>query len=162
ENARRPTETTCAPRSTPWSSSPTARPRNTTPASRSSKRSKRPPKRPSRVRGVTTARAAAPHLTAVPSTAADDVARAIAVALREGFDRHYALFRDCARAAKHHFEMGNWRAIRHVARDRIDFYDRRVLETVARIQSEFRSAGLDGAGADALGEGPKPHSIGWV
>ena len=104
---------------------------------------------------MTTVRAAAPHLTAVPSTAADDTARAIAVALREGFDRHYALFRDCARAAKHHFETANWRAIRHVARDRIDFYDRRVLETVARIQSEFRSAGLDGAGADALWERTK-------
>ena len=36
------------------------------------------------------------------------------VALREGFDRHYALFRDCARAAKRHFEAGNWLAIQHV------------------------------------------------
>ncbi len=111
---------------------------------------------------LTAARAAAPHLTAVPSTAADDTARAIAVVLREGFDRHYALFRDCARAAKHHFETANWRAIRHVARDRIDFYDRRVLETVARIQNEFRTAGLDGAGADALWERTKLHYIGLL
>ena len=59
-------------------------------------------------------------------TAADDPARAIALALLDGFDHHYALFRDCARAAKRHFEAANWRAIRHVARDRIDFYDRRV------------------------------------
>jgi isocitrate dehydrogenase kinase/phosphatase len=102
------------------------------------------------------------HLAAVPSTAADDMARAIAVALRDGFDRHYALFRDCARTAKRHFETGNWRAIRHVARDRIDFYDRRVLETVARIRGEFRSAGLDGAGADALWERTKLHYIGLL
>jgi isocitrate dehydrogenase kinase/phosphatase len=105
---------------------------------------------------------ASQHLAAVPSTAADDTARAIAVALRDGFDRHYALFRDCARTAKRHFETGNWRAIRHVARDRIDFYDRRVLETVARIRGEFRSAGLDGAGADALWERTKLHYIGLL
>ena len=84
------------------------------------------------------------------------------MALRDGFDRHYALFRDCARAAKRHFETGNWRAIRHVARDRIDYYDRRVLETVERIESEFRSAGLDGGGADALWERIKLHYIGLL
>jgi isocitrate dehydrogenase kinase/phosphatase len=105
---------------------------------------------------------ASQHLAAVPSTAADDTARAIAVVLCDGFDRHYALFRDCARTAKRHFETGNWRAVRHVARDRIDFYDRRVLETVARIRGEFRSAGLDGAGADALWERTKLHYIGLL
>jgi isocitrate dehydrogenase kinase/phosphatase len=112
---------------------------------------------------VTPARTVA-HLAAVPATAtaADETARAIALALREGFDRHYALFRDCARAAKHHFETGNWRAIRHVARDRIDYYDRRVAETVTRIRNEFRSAGLDGAGADALWERTKLHFIGML
>jgi isocitrate dehydrogenase kinase/phosphatase len=110
---------------------------------------------------VTFARAAA-HLAAVPTTAADDTARAIALVLREGFDRHYALFRDCARTAKRHFESANWRAIRHVARERIDFYDRRVLETVARIRNEFRSAGLDGGGADALWERTKLHFIGML
>ncbi len=110
---------------------------------------------------ITLPRAAA-HLAAVPSAAADDTARAIALALIEGFDRHYALFRDCARAAKHHFETANWRAIRHVARDRIDFYDKRVLETVARIRNEFRSAGLDGGGADALWERTKLHYIGLL
>src|SRR5664279_1758254 len=96
------------------------------------------------------------------TTAADDTARAIARALREGFDRHYALFRDCARAAKHHFESANWRAIRHVARDRIDYYDRRVLETVERIEREFRLAGLEGGGADALWERVKLHYIGLL
>ncbi|MFO1323885.1 MAG: bifunctional isocitrate dehydrogenase kinase/phosphatase [Burkholderiales bacterium] len=108
------------------------------------------------------ARALAAVTPAGLSTAADDTARAIAVALREGFDRHYALFRDCARAAKRHFEAGNWRAIRHVARDRIDYYDRRVLETVERIEREFRSAGLDGTGADALWERVKLHYIGLL
>ncbi len=96
------------------------------------------------------------------SSVADETARAIARALREGFDRHYALFRDCARAAKRHFETGDWRALRHVAHDRIDYYDQRVLETVDRIEREFRSAGLEGGGADALWERVKLHYIGLL
>ena len=65
----------------------------------------------------------------------------IARVLVEGFDRHYALFRECAKAAKRHFQAGNWLAIAHVARDRIDFYDRRVAETVERIDREFPGSG---------------------
>ena len=87
-------------------------------------------------------------------------ARAIAQALLDGFDKHYALFRECARAAKRYYEAGNWLAIQHVARDRIDFYDRRVLETAERIAREFRGAGLDDAGADTLWAQVKLHYIG--
>ena len=84
---------------------------------------------------------------------------AIAHALLEGFDKHYALFRECARAARRHFEAGNWLAIQQVGRDRIDFYDRRVLEAAERLEREFRSAGLDG---DALWEQVKLHYIGLL
>jgi isocitrate dehydrogenase kinase/phosphatase len=108
------------------------------------------------------ARALAPRSIVPTIPAEDDIARAIATALIDGFNRHYALFRDCARIAKHHFETANWRAIRHVARDRIDFYDRRVAETTERIQSEFRSSGLEGAGADAMWERVKLHYIGLL
>ena len=69
--------------------------------------------------------------------------------LLEGFNRHYALFRDCAHAAKRHFEAGNWLAIGHVAGDRIDFYDRRVAETVERIEHDFRFSQGD-SGGDAF------------
>ena len=86
-------------------------------------------------------------------------AQAIAVALVEGFDKHYALFRECARAARRHFEAGNWLAIQHVGRDRIDFYDRRVLETAERVEREFRAAGLD---RDALWEEVKLQFIGLL
>jgi isocitrate dehydrogenase kinase/phosphatase len=89
-------------------------------------------------------------------------ARAIAKAVLDGFDKHYALFRECARAAKRHYEAGNWLAIQHVARDRIDFYDRRVLETAERIARDYRNAGLDGAGADTLWEQVKIHYIGLL
>ncbi len=102
-------------------------------------------------------------LTAVAAPAvppsADDTARAIAIAVRDGFDRHYALFRDCARAAKTYFEAGDWRAIRQVGGDRIDYYDRRVEEAVERIEREYRSAGLE---ADALWERVKLHFIGLL
>jgi isocitrate dehydrogenase kinase/phosphatase len=89
-------------------------------------------------------------------------ARAIAQALLDGFNKHYALFRECARAARRHFEAGNWLAIQHLGRDRIDFYDRRVLETAERVMREFRTAGLDGAGSDTLWEQVKLHYIGLL
>src|SRR5258705_12143502 len=89
-------------------------------------------------------------------------ALAIALVLLEGFNKHYALFRECARAAKRHFEAGNWLAIQHVARDRIDFYDRRVQETADLIEHEYRFAGLDGVGGDALWEQVKLHFIGLL
>jgi len=92
--------------------------------------------------------------------AADATARAIARALIEGFDKHYALFRDCARAAKRHFEDGGFLAIGHLARDRIDYYDRRVAETAERIGREF--TGATGTSADALWARVKLHYIGLL
>ncbi len=101
-------------------------------------------------------------LAALPvSYPREDIARGIARALLEGFDKHYALFRDCARAAKRHFEAGNWLAIGHVARDRIDFYDRRVAETTERVEREFRAAAGTGFD-DALWERVKLHYIGML
>ncbi|HEX6137053.1 MAG TPA: bifunctional isocitrate dehydrogenase kinase/phosphatase [Casimicrobiaceae bacterium] len=75
-----------------------------------------------------------------PEPAVEASPEVIAAVLLEGFNRHYALFRECARAAKRYFETGNWLAIGHVAHDRIDFYDRRVAETVERIERGFRFA----------------------
>ncbi|NDP43790.1 MAG: bifunctional isocitrate dehydrogenase kinase/phosphatase [Aromatoleum sp.] len=99
---------------------------------------------------------------AVRAAPSAEQAHAIAVALLGGFDKHYALFRECARAARRHYEAGNWLAIQNVARDRIDFYDRRVHETADRIAREFRGAGLDGASGDALWEQVKQHYIGLL
>ena len=83
---------------------------------------------------------------------------AIAQATLEGFNRHYALFRDCAHAAKNHFEAGNWLAIAHTSQDRIDFYDRRVAETVARLEREFGCDRID----EARWEQVKRHYIGLL
>ena len=38
-------------------------------------------------------------------------AQAIAQATLDGFNHHYALFRDCASTAKRHFEAANWLAM---------------------------------------------------
>jgi isocitrate dehydrogenase kinase/phosphatase len=89
-------------------------------------------------------------------------ARALAHALLDGFDKHYALFRECARAARRHYEAANWRAIGHVARDRIDFYDRRVHETALRIGEALAAAGLDAGAIDTLWEQVKLHFIGLL
>jgi isocitrate dehydrogenase kinase/phosphatase len=86
----------------------------------------------------------------------------IASVLLEGFDRHYALFRDCARAAKRYFEAGNWLAIGHVARDRIDFYDRRVAETVERIERDYRFGLPASGGDDAFWSQVKQRFIGLI
>ena len=85
---------------------------------------------------------------AVEAVLADPAA--IARATLDGFNRHYAIFRDCARAAKKHFEAGNWLAIAHTSQDRIDFYDRRVLETVARLEREFGCGNIDEAHWEAV------------
>jgi isocitrate dehydrogenase kinase/phosphatase len=100
--------------------------------------------------------------TAAPNDTVADRARSIARMLREGFDHHYAVFRECARAAKRHFEAGNWLAIQHVARDRIDFYDRRVQETAESIERKHGFGGLDGDGGEALWAQVKLHFIGLL
>jgi len=68
------------------------------------------------------------------------IAPAIARSILAGFDRHYGLFRYNAQQAKSRFERADWHGIRRLARDRIAFYDQRVLEAVARIEADFGSA----------------------
>jgi isocitrate dehydrogenase kinase/phosphatase len=67
------------------------------------------------------------------------VALAIAQVVLWGFNKHYRLFRETSRAAQERFESGQWQAIQLAQRERIAFYDRRVGETVARLEKEFKS-----------------------
>jgi isocitrate dehydrogenase kinase/phosphatase len=83
----------------------------------------------------------------------------IARAILEGFNRHYRLFRYVAQQAKPLYENGNWQMMRTRARERIDFYDQRVLEAVARIESEFDLASLDDAERDALWQAVKQQYV---
>ena len=73
----------------------------------------------------------------------DEAALGIAHALREGFDKHYRIFRECGKLAKRYFEEGNWLATQHTSTNRIDFYDQRVHEAAERLEREFHASTLD-------------------
>ena len=79
-----------------------------------------------------------------PLISSDDTlcAAAIAQALLEGFNHHYALFRIASSAAKLNFEAGDVLAQRDGVRNRIAFYDARVLESVERLKQEFAAETL--------------------
>lgn len=69
--------------------------------------------------------------------------RRIAQAMIDGFDRHYRLFRECSASAKHRFESADWRGVQEAVRDRIAFYDTRVLETLEQLHREFPVGGIE-------------------
>ena len=84
---------------------------------------------------------------------------AIARAILEGFDLHYRRFRYVAQQAKNRFEGGDWRGIREAARERIDFYDLRVLDAVKRIEREFDLFSLLDSERDSLWQAVKQQYI---
>ncbi|MBV8469363.1 MAG: bifunctional isocitrate dehydrogenase kinase/phosphatase [Aquitalea sp.] len=86
------------------------------------------------------------------------VARDIAQALIDGFNKHYRLFRNCSRQAKTLFEAGNWQGVQQAIRDRIQFYDERVVETVGRLQHTFHAELLD----DEIWQQAKLYFIGLL
>jgi isocitrate dehydrogenase kinase/phosphatase len=69
------------------------------------------------------------------STIAFDIARA----MLDGFNRHYRLFRAESQRAKHRFETQDWHGQQRAQRERIEFYDLRVKEAVARLEKEFKA-----------------------
>jgi len=72
-----------------------------------------------------------------------EIAQRIADALLEGFDRHYELFRTTSAQAKEAFEAGDWTAVQRLVKERIRFYDERVLEYVERLHSELTAKPVD-------------------
>jgi isocitrate dehydrogenase kinase/phosphatase len=72
-----------------------------------------------------------------PHKLTDSRAYAIASTLLDGFDRHYRLFRETSAAAKRRFELADWRGQQRAQAQRIEYYDQRVDEAVARLRSEF-------------------------
>jgi isocitrate dehydrogenase kinase/phosphatase len=67
------------------------------------------------------------------------LARDIAHALIDGFNRHYRLFRTESARARHRFETCDWRAQQRAQRERIEFYDLRVRECQRRLEREFKA-----------------------
>jgi isocitrate dehydrogenase kinase/phosphatase len=64
----------------------------------------------------------------------------IAQAMMDGFNRHYQLFRQESAKAKQRFENQDWHGQQRAQRERIEFYDLRVKECSARLESEFEAA----------------------
>ncbi len=72
-----------------------------------------------------------------PHQLTDSRAFDIAQAMLEGFDRHYRLFRASSAEAKQRFEASDWAGQQRAARERIEYYDKRVHEGAERLQREF-------------------------
>jgi len=72
-----------------------------------------------------------------PQHLSDSRAFEIAQAMRDGFDRHYRLFRETSAAAKQRFEQADWHGQQRAQALRIEFYDMRVDEAVERLRAEF-------------------------
>jgi len=72
---------------------------------------------------------------------ADEVARTI----REGFDKHYRLFREAAVLAKRLYESADWPAMQELSRERIRMYDDRVREAVDTVLQAYPRAETDEA-----------------
>ncbi|MGB0126311.1 MAG: bifunctional isocitrate dehydrogenase kinase/phosphatase [Rhodocyclaceae bacterium] len=78
----------------------------------------------------------------IPATQ-NPTAQGIAAAMLDGFNKHYRLFHEATIVAKEHFEAAEWQAQQKAVRDRIQFYDARVKETVERLNHEFNASSLD-------------------
>ncbi len=63
----------------------------------------------------------------------------IALAMMDGFNRHYRLFRTESAGAKQRFETADWHGQQRAQRERIEFYDLRVKEATARLEQEFKA-----------------------
>ena len=93
-----------------------------------------------------------------PASEQKDLALSVAQVMLQGFNKHYRIFREACQAAKRQFETGNWTAVQQAARERIDFYDKRVMEAVELIERGFRPDSRD----DAAWEQIKLHYIGLL
>jgi len=74
-----------------------------------------------------------------PQTLDSPLARDIAQAMIDGFNRHYRLFRTESARAKHRFETCDWHGQQRAQRERIEFYDLRVRECQKRLEREFKA-----------------------
>ena len=68
---------------------------------------------------------------------------AIAKTILNGFERHIYLFSELTRSAKERFESCQWSDVQVAARDRTDYYDQRVAETLVTIRKDFYISSLD-------------------
>ncbi|WP_295436406.1 bifunctional isocitrate dehydrogenase kinase/phosphatase [uncultured Thiodictyon sp.] len=65
-------------------------------------------------------------------------AKQIAQTILDGFDIHYQLFRDITGGARARFEAADWHGVQAAARERINYYDQRVQETLRILRRDFK------------------------
>lgn len=70
-------------------------------------------------------------------------AHQIALALIQGFNKHYTLFRATSQEAKVRFEKADWPGVQLAVKERIRYYDDRVDECVERLRDEFDASHID-------------------
>ncbi|ELX11538.1 isocitrate dehydrogenase kinase/phosphatase AceK [Janthinobacterium sp. HH01] len=95
---------------------------------------------------------------AFPKLLRSQIAFDIARTIRDGFDKHYRLFRQTSQRARQLFEQGAWGESQRVARERIGFYDQRVQECVHTLEDEYDPAEL----TDEVWRELKLHYIGML
>lgn len=93
-----------------------------------------------------------------PQRLDSSIAYAIAKAMMDGFNRHYRLFRSESARAKHRFETADWHGQQRAQRERIEFYDLRVIECVSLLEKEFKA----GEQAMDIWQQVKLHYIGLL
>ena len=94
-------------------------------------------------------------MTIVTSQTQQDLAFLVAQGMLDGFNRHYRLFRETSRYARSLFEAGQWAETQRISRERIQFYGRRVTETVEYLQRRFNTDQLP----DTIWQQVKLHYI---
>ncbi|MDP3538744.1 MAG: bifunctional isocitrate dehydrogenase kinase/phosphatase [Azonexus sp.] len=70
-------------------------------------------------------------------------AHQIALALIQGFNKHYMLFRETSKEAKTRFEQADWLGVHKAVKERIRFYDDRVDECVERLRNDFDAGTIE-------------------
>ncbi len=95
---------------------------------------------------------------AFPKLLSSQIAFDIARTILDGFDKHYRLFRQASQAARRHFEAADWATAQAAARERIDYYDKRVQECVHVLQDEYDPEEL----TDPVWRETKLHYIGLL
>lgn len=68
---------------------------------------------------------------------------AIAKTIVNGFERHIYLFNEITLSAKARFEQAQWHQIQEASKQRTDFYDLRVKETLTTLKHDFAIDALD-------------------
>ena len=95
---------------------------------------------------------------AFPKLLSSQIAFDIARTILDGFDKHYRLFRQASQNARRNFQAGDWSIAQQAARERIDFYDKRVLESVQALEDEYAQSEL----TDSVWRETKLHYIGLL